>query len=253
MAKAVAKTKVKKKKWMSIHAPKSFNSVFLGETHVQEANSVLNKSVTMNLMVLLDDPKKQHYTIRFDVTQVKDGKADTQVIGLKMNPSSIKRLIRRRRDRIDDSFVVRIAGGRLVRVKPMLITRNLSSKAAQTDIRLTVRGKLRDHFQKMKFDDIVHDLIEMKTQRMVKDICNKTHPLRSVEIREIIVLPQDRKLTKEAIEEMEKEAAEESTRREQLQQAAAAAAVDADEPPKKTPKKKAAPKKPIEGPEDPGV
>ena len=240
MARAVSKTKTKKKRWIPIHAPKSFNSAMLGETLVADPSVVQDKSITMNLMILMNDPKRQSYTIRFDVTNVKENRAETQVIGLAMTPSGVKRLIRRRRDRVDDSFVLRIAGGRLVRVKPMIVTRNKSSKAAQRDIRLTVRERLRDIYAKMRFDDIVHDIIEHKTQRLLKDICNKSHPIRNAEIREVVILPQDRQLSKEMIEEMEKEAEEEAARREQLEKAAAAAAVEEEKVPKA---KKKAPKK----------
>jgi ribosomal protein S3AE len=246
--KQVAKTKIKKKHWVPIHAPQSFDGVLLGETLVTETEQVSTKSVTMNLMILLDDPRKQQYTIRFDVTRVKDGRADTQVIGLRMTNPGIRRLIRRNRDKIDDSFVVRIAGDRLVRVKPMIVTQNKSSKAAQTEIRLKVREKLREHYAKMRFDAIVQEAIQIKTQRLLKDICSNTHPIRTAEIRELIVLPQDRKLDQEMLDKIEKEAAEEEEKRQQIASAAAVASVEVEDvkPKKKVVKKKAVKKETAE-------
>jgi small subunit ribosomal protein S3Ae len=219
------KTKIKKKHWAQILAPKAFDSIILGETHVSEKEQMLTKHITANLMVLTDDPRKQGYNIRFEVKEVKDGKAHTQVIGMDMTPSAVKRLIRRGRDKVDDSFVLRIGGGRLVRVKPTLVTNTKASKNTQTEIRLTVRKRLRDMFAKMRFDDIIKDIIDMKTQRSLRDLCTKTHPIRSADIREIIIVPSDRKMTAEMEALLEKEAAEEDTRRAQLASAAAVASV----------------------------
>ncbi|MDD9953804.1 MAG: hypothetical protein OXR66_05710 [Candidatus Woesearchaeota archaeon] len=235
------KAKTKKKHWLPIHAPASFNHTLLGETHVTDSEAVKTKSVTLNLMTLTDDPRKQGYSVRFDVTDVKDGKAQTQVIAMGMNPQATKRLIRRNRDKIADSFVLRIAGGRLVRVKPMLVTKTRTSKAAQTEIRLTVRKQLRDLYEKMQFDTIIKDIIEMKTQKLLRDVCSKTHPVRTADIKEIVVLPEDRALTQEMQELMQKEVQEEEKKREQMASAAAAASVD-EETPKKPAKKKAAKK-----------
>lgn len=259
MAKAVAKTKVKKKQWVPIHAPSSFNSVPLGETNVIDKEQVRTKSVTMNLMQITNNPRQQGYTIRFDITDIKEGKAQTQLIGVQMTPSHVKRQIRRHRDRIDDSFICQIAGGRLTRVKPMVITLNHASKAAQTEIRLMVRDKLRTLYKKMRFDDIVSDLIENKTQRLIKDICSKTHPIRNAEIRAISILPQSRELTEEVRAQIEKEAKEEEEKRQQLASAGAAASVEEEavqetkKPRKRKKVEDAGESQVVEGPEDPGV
>jgi len=262
------KSKVKKKHWAQILAPKLFDSMVLGETNIGEKEEMLKKSVTANLMVLTDDPRKQGYNVRFDVKEVKDGKAHTQVVGIDMTPSAIKRLIRRGRDKIDDSFVVRIGGGRLVRVKPVLVTSTKASRAAQTEMRLAVRKRVRDTFAKMRFDDIVKDIIDMKTQRVLRDLCSKTHPVRSVDIRELIILTQDRTMNAEMEALLEKEATEEDARRAQMAAAAAAASVSEESAPAPTGKGSRKPRKVLspqeeeeaagksdmtEGPEEPGV
>lgn len=241
MAEAKTKqVKVKKKHWVAIHAPKSFNSTFLGETVVDDAQKVVGKSITTSLMMLTDDPRKQAYNIRFDVTAVHEGKATTQAIGVEMTPSAIKRLIRRHRDKISDSFILRIAGGRLIRVKPILITRTKASRSAQTGMRLLARQHLREQWQRMRFDDIIIDIIDMKTQRMLRDLCSKIHPIRSADIKEIVILQDNRTVTKEMEELLEKEVAEEEAKRQQLAAAAEAASVDepAQEKPKRPRKKK---------------
>ena len=151
-----------------------------------------------------------------------------------------------------------------------MVTNTKASKSAQTEIRLTTRKRLRDLYAKMRFDDIVRDIIDMKTQRMIKELCGKTHPLRSADIRELVIMPQDRKVTAEMEAQIEKETAEEDARRAQLASAAAVAGVG-DETPAPAPRSRKPRKKELapqeleeqeskagqsqmaEGPEDPGV
>lgn len=253
MAEVKSKTsgKVKKKTWVPIHAPKAFDSAFLGETTVNEKEQVLGKSVTANLMVLTDDPRKQAYNVRFDVTGVKDGKATTQAIGILMTPSGVKRLIRRNRDKIDDSFAIRIAGGRAIRVKPVLVTKTKASASSQSKMRLAVRTKLQDSWKRMRFEDVVLEVIDGKTSRTMRDACNHIHPVRSCDIRELVIIPSDRAMTPEMQEKMEQEAMEEETRRAALANAAAAAGIE--DAPVERPKRRVKKVEPVEGPEDMGV
>jgi ribosomal protein S3AE len=249
-SKSSSATKVKKKLWIPIYAPKAFDSAFLGETHVNEKEQVLGKSVTANLMVLTDDPRKQAYNIRFDVTGVKEGKAQTQAIGILMMPSGVKRLIRRNRDKVDDSFPIRIAGGRSVRVKPVLVTKTKASSSSQTKMRLAVRTKLQESWKRMRFEDIVLDVIDGKASRLMRDSCNHIQPVRSCDIRELIIAPADREVTPEMQSRMEQEAAEEEARRAQLANAAAAAGIE-DAPVEKPKRRRKA--ESDDGPEDMGV
>ncbi len=254
MAEAKAKTtgaKAKKKHWVPIYAPKAFDSAFLGETLVTEKEQILTKSVTANLMVLADDPRKQAYNLRFDVVSVKDGKAQTQAIGLLMMPAGVKRLIRRNRDKVDDSFLIRIAGGRTLRVKPVLVTKTKASASAQTKMRAAVKAKLQDAWKKMRVDDVIMESIDGKASRLMRDATNRIHPVRSCDIRELIVVPADRVMSEEMATRMEAEAGEEEARRAQLASAAAAAGVE-DAPTERAPKRR---RKTIdeEGPEDMGV
>ena len=67
MAKAKARakklTKAKKKTWVKIHAPKIFNEQIIGETLVADSSLTIGKPITVNLMNLTGDIKKQQINI----------------------------------------------------------------------------------------------------------------------------------------------------------------------------------------------
>ena len=50
----------KKKKWYSIIAPKMFNNIILGETILNESAQLNGKELSMSMMNIAFDPKRQH-------------------------------------------------------------------------------------------------------------------------------------------------------------------------------------------------
>lgn len=179
-----------KKRWLPIVAPKSFDSIVLGDTHVSDPQQAIGKSVTANLMNLTGDMRKQGIEIRFDVVKVNEGKAQTAVTGYELLPSMMKRIIRRGRSKVADSFIVRTATGRLIRIKPIIITANPASSGACTAMRLAARERIKRLITSMSFDRLVQDLINYKLQRVIKDEVNKTHPVKGVEVKACVLLPE---------------------------------------------------------------
>ena len=114
-------TKIKKKVWYQISAPKQFEYTIIGETPVYDPSEMMGKTLSHSLMNLLNDPKKQNVSINFKVTQVDGNKAMTQIIGFKIANSSLKRFVRRNSEKIDLSFSCETSDNVTIRVKPLLI------------------------------------------------------------------------------------------------------------------------------------
>ena len=115
--KVVAK-KVKRKRWYTVLAPALFGEKILGESYVAEPANLVGKFLSLNLMNVTGDPKKQNINAKFKVVKVADGKGHTELQSFNLLPSSVKRIVRRGRDKITDSFLCVTSDKRLVRVKP---------------------------------------------------------------------------------------------------------------------------------------
>ena len=123
--KTVQKTiKVKKKKWYPILAPRTFNESVIGETPATDAESIVGKIVSANLMNLTGDMKKQNINMKFVVTEIKGDHAHTETSRYQMIPALIKQLVRRRRDRIDDSIICKTKDNKIINIKPIILTRS---------------------------------------------------------------------------------------------------------------------------------
>ena len=87
--------KTKKKRWLPVVAPKIFNNSVLGETHISETGQAETKKITLNLMTVMNDMRKQGYVVRFKVVKVTEGKALTALTAFSMTPSAVKRRVER--------------------------------------------------------------------------------------------------------------------------------------------------------------
>jgi len=112
-----------KKKWVKIAAPKIFNSQIIGETYVYEAREGIGKPLTANLMNLTRNPKRQGTNVMFVVSGQQEDRLVTELVGMKMMPSVVRRMVRRGKNRIDDSFICMTSDRKKIRVKPFAVTR----------------------------------------------------------------------------------------------------------------------------------
>jgi small subunit ribosomal protein S3Ae len=184
MAKKVEKIiKQKKKKWFNLIAPKQFNEAVIGETPSFEAGSLIGKTINVSLMNITKNMKKQNINVRLKVTDIKDNKANTTLDVYAMNPSSIKRLVRRKKDRIDDSFVVFTKDDVKVRVKPMVLTKSNTNISVLSSIRRFTRAFLYDKIREMTYGEFVEIVVSDKLTRDMKKSLSKIYPTKIVVIR----------------------------------------------------------------------
>ncbi len=176
-------TKIKKKNWYSIIAPKLFRNVVLGETLLTESKLALNKPITQNLMNLTSDVKRQNVNIKFIVDKVDGNKAYTSLIGYDMVPGSIKRLTRRRSQKIEPSFVCETSDNRKIRLKPLLFTRSATKGSVNAKLCNTAVEYLTRAVKKVTFDNLVTDIISYKLQSSASAYLKKIYPLRKFEIK----------------------------------------------------------------------
>jgi len=189
----MVKQKIMRKEWYPIFAPRVFNNAFLGETHVYESRQMMGKGLTINLMNLTNDAKRQNININFEVVDVQNGKGLTNVIGYNMVQSSIKRLIRRNIEKVDMSFFCKTSDNKDLQVKPILITRSATKGSVVARIRRTVQDFIVKYVGSVSYDNLVNDLVNHKLQSLLKKDINKIYPLRICEIRSMEVIDLEKK------------------------------------------------------------
>ena len=184
----MAKPKVMKKEWYPIVAPKIFGNAVLGETYVYEPEQMVGKGITRNLMSLTNDVKRQNINVSFKVNSVQNGKAFADVMSYYMAQSSIKRLVRKGVQKIDMSFSCKTSDNKDLRVKPLLITRGLTTGSVATKMRKIAQEFLVKYISAITYDNLINDLVNHKLQMALKSESNKIYPLRVCEIRSMEIV-----------------------------------------------------------------
>lgn len=179
-----------KKHWVPVLAPTMFKNEHLGDSYVLETETLEGRGITVNLMNIVGDMKKQNVNVAFRITGVTNGKAATRTTSLAMQAGSVKRLVRRGRTKISESFIVNLKHGQKARIKPLLITKNIANNSTAAALRHALRELVTSLVSEMTFETLVRDIVEMKLQRHVRNQLDKVYPLRSVDIREFTLEPK---------------------------------------------------------------
>ena len=188
MAKASTKTQattVKRKRWYELIAPRLFNEQVLGETLSAEPEQVIGRAATINLMNLTKDIKKQNINVTFRVQEVTGLKAHTDLIEYHIIPTSIKRLVRKGKEKVEDSFLAVTKDNRTVRVKPLIICRSNTVRSVSTDVKEATRKMTEEILKQIDYYQFIKDIITQKFQRALRQQVNKIYPVKIVDIRMI--------------------------------------------------------------------
>lgn len=185
-------SKLKKKQWYNIIAPKQFENVVIGETLVYEPSAMLGKTLSHSLMNLTNDSKRQNISIHFKVVEIDGDKAKTSIVGYQIVPSSVKRFMRRNSEKMDLSFACETADNVFLRVKPLVITKAEVKGSVAAKLRNSIVSFLVKEIKKVKYDDLVNDLILHKVQDAMRQAFNKIYPLKVCEIRYMGIESRDK-------------------------------------------------------------
>lgn len=186
-------TKVKKKVWVPIEGISVFKGADLGTTPVEGPSAALGKTMTANLMALTNDIKKQHINIGFLLTKIVGDQAQAFPVSYNLSPSFMKRIVRRNRDKIDDSFITKTAEGLRLRIKPVVLTANNAKNSVQKVLRKEMKDHLNSYMASTSYDNFITDVLSFRFQKSTKEKLNKIFPIRSIEIRNFSILLEDRK------------------------------------------------------------
>jgi ribosomal protein S3AE len=190
MAKVVVKKNVKKAKRkfpVTIKAPDSFKSVDLGKSQVTDLNSLIGKSIKINLMYVTKSIKNQNVRLVFKVNAVNSGVANTEIVSYSQIPYYLNRFVKAGSDLIEDSFVCESKDGRKLRVKPFVITKKNTSGMALSAVREKVKEIISKDASTMSAEEFIVAVTSGKVQVGFRNEAKKIFPLKAFEFRKVVI------------------------------------------------------------------
>jgi ribosomal protein S3AE len=148
-------------------------------------------------MRVLGTPEQLHQkTIKLDLTRKLRGKGvvvtfeianeEGNLIAvpkkIEIVKAYVRKVVRKRADYVEDSFVARCADIRAV-VKPLLVTRKKVSRAVRKNLRNTAREFLLEYLKKRNYNDICQELMDGTLQKTLLPKLKKVYPLSFCDLR----------------------------------------------------------------------
>lgn len=188
-AKKSAALVMKKKKWVSILAPKIFRETEIGQIYVEETEQAVGRTIKISLMIITGEPSKQNTKVEFRITgKTKEGQLTTEPLGYELNVTGMKKFMRRGRTKLQDSLVMETADHKKIRIKPVVVTRNEILSGTKKELRRRMNAFLTEQITKMTFENIIADLASRKLQKAGEDLLRKLCPIYALDIGSIRIV-----------------------------------------------------------------
>jgi len=203
----------KRKNWYEILAPQSYNSAVLGHSFAEAPEGLKGRMLSVNLMQLTGNIKKQNIVLRFKIIDAKESKGVTTITTFALQNASLRRLVRKGLTKLSDSFICKTKDDLPVRIKPLLLTRSKANSGVRRELRRKCRELLIKSVSELPFEQLVLDLVDFKVQKEIKTVLDKIFPLRHFQVSyagidtsrapSIVTLDQVERVEEETEEETE--------------------------------------------------
>jgi len=180
---------VKKKQWIRILSPEKKE---LGESHVEDPNTLIGRKVKVNLMSYMGSPKNRKFNVKFLITDLNGGSANTRICGFETQPTALKMVVKKGSDRVDHTFNIKTKNKESLIIKPIITTRRNVSAAVKTSIRKLFEELITKEANRLSTDQIFNDVIFQKIQRNLKKELSKIYPIKGISIKKMdLVIPKN--------------------------------------------------------------
>ena len=150
--------KKKKKKWIPIFTNKMFNDIQIGDGYVSEPGLLMGRYIETNLMELTNEIKKQNIKVLFKISNVTENKATADLVGYELLGSVIRRVVKRAKSKIDDSFIVETKDNAKIVVKSIILTKTKTAHSILTKLRFKSKESMITNFKKWTYDEAFSEI-----------------------------------------------------------------------------------------------
>lgn len=181
----VKKSKVKQ--WFTVIAPKLFNEKELSKTMAVDANSLINRRISLSVMELTNDFSKYYMKFFFRIKKVEGDKAFTEFDGSECMRDYISRMVLRRVRRIDTVQDLVTKDGKKITVKGLVISRRIKSNVKKA-IRVKAKEAIKSEVENSTSDEFIRKILSDELKNKILREVRRIYPVRNFEVRKTEVI-----------------------------------------------------------------
>lgn len=179
--------KSKAKQWFAVIAPKAFGGVEIAKTMAIDANSILNRRISLSVMELTNDFSKYYMKFFFRIKKVEGDRAFADFDGSECMRDYISRMVVRRARRIDTVQDLATKDGKKITVKGLIISRRIKSNIDKA-IRVRMKELIKSEVENSTLDEFIGKILSDELKNKILKDCRKIYPVRNFEVRKTKVI-----------------------------------------------------------------
>ena len=182
------KDRWKAKNWYNIIAPPAFDGVTIADTMTDNPDNLINRVTGISLQDLTNDFRKSHIILNFKINKVEEDKAHTQFSGHTLTSDYLRRMIRRRRSKIEGVYDVNTRDGAVIRVKPFATTDKRIQNSQRKVVREAMKKTIADQAKDSTLSEFLKNILDGRMGSEIYKNCKKLYPVKRIEIHKTEVI-----------------------------------------------------------------
>lgn len=180
------KDKWREKKWVTVIAPDSFNSVPVAYVPITDDENAVGRVIEVTLFdILKGDPSQHQYKIFFQISSVQDDKAKTIFKKYEYAKEFLRSLVRRGSSKIDFFTEVKTKDGYVFRLKILALTHRQLNTSRQHALRLIAKDVIEKTIPQMTIDQFVQAACYGKINSDIMAAAKKVIRIRHVGLEKV--------------------------------------------------------------------
>ncbi len=180
------KDKWREKRWVTVHAPESFNVVPIAYVPITDDENAIGRVLEVTLYdILKGDPSQHQYKMYFQIDKVDGDKASTIFKRFEYSKEFLRSLVRRGSSKINFIMDIKTKDGYIFRVKVIALTHRQLNTSRQHALRLIVRDVINKTVPDMTVDQFVQATCYSKINSDIMAAFKKVIRVRHVGLEKV--------------------------------------------------------------------
>ncbi len=185
------KDKWKEKSWYTIVAPSYFGEKELGLSPSSDPKYMLNRTIAVPVSTFTGNFKKASSMVIFHVDKCEGKRCTTVFTGHEVSDDTIRRMVRRRRERIDIVTPVKTSDNYNIVVKVVLVADQKLTGTKRSEVRSTAVNYITGRALEMDIGSFANYIIGDDVYGDFVNALKDVYPIRKIEIRKTEVGKQE--------------------------------------------------------------
>ena len=180
---STTKDKWKEKSWYTIVSPSYFGEKEIGLSPSSDPKYMIGRTIAVPVSTFTGNFKKASSMVLFKVDNCEGKRCTTKFIGHEVSDDTIRRMVRRRRERIDIITDIITKDLYKVAVKIVLVSDNKLTGTKRSEVRSSVVSFINSKSGDMNLSEFALYIIGDNIYGEIVDALKDIYPIRKIEIR----------------------------------------------------------------------